>query len=230
MRLDINSAIQFILALPAHRSNNAGHQQLGIRTLDYLFEFKADEDGIDCDFNKEIIISILSAVRAFSVERDALASRWDSQKEIKEKREILISSFKKFLPLEEDNHWAKIISFAPFLATYVFLFINNLSLTWYQNILLISLPFIFLQLIGTLSIHIIHTKYLKRADKDKADEWQNSSMQKYQHIVSCFIDEYVSIFQKYYPDVKKLYGFDMNDPKEIEAMKVQIIKKQFYLA
>ena len=71
MKLELSEAISLILALPSHRSNNEGHSKMGEKALDFLMDYKdLGSDDNEKKFNRAMISSVLSTVRAFSIERD----------------------------------------------------------------------------------------------------------------------------------------------------------------
>ena len=70
MKLELSEAISLILALPSHRSTNEGHRKMGENALAFLMDYKdLGESNTDKRFNRAMVASVMSAVRAFSVER-----------------------------------------------------------------------------------------------------------------------------------------------------------------
>ena len=132
MKLDINTAISLILALPAHRSGNQGHQKLGEKALDFLIEYKDLGDDKEKAFNRDMISAVFSAVRAFSVERDALSGRWKTIDDIKIKRENLIRGLSKVSVFENDNYWAKLIAAIPAIGVVINTIYLKFNFTWWQ--------------------------------------------------------------------------------------------------
>jgi hypothetical protein len=109
MKLDIHTALHLILALPAHRSHDEGHRQLGKISFDELLQYRdLGQSDSEKAFNRAMIALVLSGVLAFSVERDKIATMWQSIEGIKTRRERLIAVFRGLSPLSEGNYWSKL--------------------------------------------------------------------------------------------------------------------------
>lgn len=88
MKINLITAVNLILSLPAHRSQNEGHRKIGETALNELLSFSDVSDQKEKEYNKAAIAIILSAARAFSVERDRISGTWSYLKEIKRKEKI----------------------------------------------------------------------------------------------------------------------------------------------
>src|SRR5689334_18985207 len=85
--IDVESAIDLILAAAAHRSNNAKHSEFGKFILDQYFiklreEYK--DDPIGKRYLDNLFAAIAAAIRGFSVERDIFGTQWLSLQEQKQ--------------------------------------------------------------------------------------------------------------------------------------------------
>jgi len=57
-----------------------------------------------------MISSVLSTVRAFSVERDRISGVWASINEIKKGRERYLHIIRNLSPMEKGNYWSKTLA------------------------------------------------------------------------------------------------------------------------
>ncbi|MCT4583695.1 MAG: hypothetical protein N4A54_02110 [Peptostreptococcaceae bacterium] len=227
MKLELSTAISFILALPAHRSSNEGHRQLGLRGMDLLFDYtKSEEDNC---FNRAVIASILSTVRAFSVQRDIMASEWENIEKNKNSLKSLLIKLDYLSILKKDSYFSKIIYILSYIKVINMKTIGNLSFLYTIKIITMLIISLFL---WEISVHVLKFSAIKTAEKitkkDKNDIWENQSMNNYKKLVKLFIDEYISIYRIYYPTSNKIYNYDISKNEEIEKLKTDLINLHFY--
>ena len=108
--LDVEAGLDIVLALPAHRSSNANHASFGKQIADVYLEQLRErhkDDPIASRYLDNLCAAIFSAVRAFSVERDLFATRWDSISEIKKADLERVKRIDGYSPLSDNNLWKK---------------------------------------------------------------------------------------------------------------------------
>ena len=228
MKLEIPDAISLILALPSHRSGNEGHRKMGEKALEFLFEYKElGNDEVEKSFNRAMISSVLSAVRAFSVERDRIAGEWTAIESIKNRRESLLDIFRYLSPLSRKNYWSKILLII-FSLGYS---LKEIATGWQRvSILAVSCILIGIIILEVLSktLEFVFAKYFeKRTPVEKETKWRKESIKRYKYIIEKFIEESIKIYKRFYPKFNTLYGFDVTSDKGIERMKIALIEQHF---
>lgn len=227
MRLEISEAISLILSLPSHRSNNEGHRKMGEKALDFLMEYKDfGESENDKKFNRAMIGSVMSAVRAFSVERDRISGVWASIREVKRRRERWLDVIRNLSPFEKGNYWSRIIAIvlaAGFTIKFPLPETNMECGMWILLGLLVGLE----ALSKVLEI-FFSTAFEKWLPIEQQNKWKTESMATYKELVGKFIDEAIEHYRKYYPEEKEIYRTDITDDKNIDDFKKKLIEKHFY--
>lgn len=227
MRLEISEAISLILALPSHRSNNEGHRKMGEKALDFLMEYKDfGESENDKQFNRAMISSVMSSVRAFSVERDRISGVWASIREIKKRRERWIDVIRNLSPFEKGNYWSRIIAIllaAGFTIKFPLPMTNLRFGMWTLVVLLIGLE----ALSKVLEI-FFSTAFEKWLPIEQQNKWKTESIATYKELVGKFIDEAIGHYRKYYPEKKEIYHIDITDETNLDNLKKKLIEEHFY--
>jgi len=227
MRLELSEAISLILALPSHRSNNEGHRKMGEKALEFLMEYRdlGDSDN-DKQFNRKMISSVMSTVRAFSVERDKISGIWSSIHEMKKRRERWIDVIRNVSPFEKGNYWAKTIAIVlsvGFTVEFPFSETNIQSGMWtFVGILVV------LEILSKISEILLSTAFEKWLPIEQQKKWEKESLSIYRDIVGKFILESIGHYRECYPNEKKIYGYDIADTNEINKLKESLIDKHFY--
>ncbi|MFZ5759666.1 MAG: hypothetical protein ACOY32_08575 [Thermodesulfobacteriota bacterium] len=227
MRLELSEAISLILALPAHRSNNEGHRKLGEKALDFLMEYRdKGETDKDRQFNRKMISSVMSTVRAFSVERDKISGVWASIREIKKRRERWIDVIRNISPFERGNYWSKIIAIvlaAGFTVKFPLPETNIKCGMWTLIGILVVL-----EILSKSSEILLSTAFEKWLPIEQQNKWQKESLVAYREIVGKFIFEAVGHYRECYPNENEICGYKITDTDEINKLKESLIDKHFY--
>lgn len=228
MKLEISEAISLILALPAHRSGNEGHRKMGEKAFELLFEYKtlAEKGTEEEAFNRAMISSVLSTIRAFSVERDRISGVWKSIDAIKKRRERYLEVIKNLSPLEKGNYWSKTLSIiiaAGFTLKFPLSEIEWEAGVW--NLVIIIIGMEFLSKILEVGLAVF---FEKKLPIEKEKKWEQESMAQYKTLVSKFIDEAIDNYKRYYPDERELYGYDITKEEQIEKLKKYLIDLHLY--
>lgn len=230
MILEIPQAISLLLALPAHRSNNSGHQKFGEKIIDFLFEYKTlGENPIESQYNNEMISVISAYVRAFSVERDRIAEVWKSIESKKKKKEELIENLRNLSPLSKGNYWVKtVVAGLGILGISLPKIIAQLPSSWIYYV--IGFFFLILFIIEVFSILVVY--FLVSANEEKrilnrSDKWESESINNYKKMAGMLILEAVDLHLKYFPSEKEYLGYCLENPVQLEKFKADIIEKKF---
>lgn len=230
MRLELSDAISFILVLPSQRSNNEGHRKLGDKALELLIEYKdLGNDNTEKAFNRAMIASVMSAVRAFSVERDRISGVWKSIEEVKERRIRLLEVIRSFSPMEKENYWSKIVLIIASLGLSINKTIDGWKELSFFSVKYLVLGILLLELSSKILEFIFANIFEKSMPIEKTKTWQKDSLTKYKNIISGFIDTSIDIYERYYPNDSSICGFDITTEEKISHMKENLLKTHFYL-
>jgi len=227
MRLELSEAISLVLALPSHRSNNEGHRKMGEKALEFLMEYRelGDSDN-DKQFNRKMISSVMSTVRAFSVERDKISGIWSSIREIKKRRERWIDVIRNISPFEKGNYWAKTIAIVlsvGFTVEFPLPETNIQCGMWtFIGILVV------LEMLSKISEILLSTAFEKWLPIEQQKKWEKESLSAYRDIVGKFILESIDHYKECYPNEKEICGYDIADTNEINKLQKSLIDKHFY--
>ena len=181
MKLRLDTAISLILAIPAHRSSNDGHRNLGNKSLDLLFEYSKENE--DKEFNMAVIASVLSAVRAFSVERDKLNGRWKVLDGKKSRVEELVSQLNNLSLLKKNSYFTKILSLLPSLEVILDSIVNSNKLNYWQFLCITLVTPIVLEVIIQILLCIFKNINDKKGNDDKRKAWREDNLKQYKKIV-----------------------------------------------
>lgn len=229
MKLEIDDALHLLLALPAHRSQNEGHRLLGKTALDQLVDYeKCTNDEKGKAFNKAMIALVLSATRAFSVERDQIDAVWKSIESIHLRRERLTALFRRLSPLTEGNYWTKSIALISSVGI-------SLGRGW-PDPQAISISFVIcfvgflliLELISQLIEYFVASRWDRKTPLEKATKWKEQSVPRYQKIVEQFISEAIEIYKHHFPRQECL-GVNLGDSENVSHLKKRLLNNCFYL-
>lgn len=227
MKLRLDTAISLILAIPAHRSSNDGHRNLGNKSLDLLFEYSKENE--DKEFNMAVIASVLSAVRAFSVERDKLNGRWKVLDGKKSRVEELISKLNNLSLLNKNSYFTQILSLLPSLEAILDSIVNSNKLNYWQFLCITLVTPIVLEVIIQILLCILKNINDKKGNEDKIKVWREDNLKEYKKIVKCFISNYIEIHKIFYPNENKIDSYIIDTKDQIETLKQQLIDIHFCL-
>ena len=227
MRLELSEAISLILALPSHRSNNEGHRKIGEKAIDFLMEYRdKGETDRDKQFNRKMISSVMSTVRAFSVERDKISGVWASIREVKKRRERWIDVIRNLSPFEKGNYWSKIIAIvlaAGFTVKFPLPETNIKCGMWTFIGILVAL-----ELLSKFFEILLATAFERWLPIEQQNKWEKESLAAYREIVGKFISEAICHYRECYPDEREIYGYNITDKNKINELKISLIEKHFY--
>lgn len=226
MRLTISQAISLILALPAHRSGNEGHRKIGDIALDLLIEYKEVEDKTDQAFNRAMIASVLSTVRAFSVERDRISQEWKAIEAIKRRRERYLDVIKNLSPLEKDNYWSKALVIVITAGLTFQMPLSNVD--WQAGVWHLIIILVAMEIVSKILEVMLSSVFEKSLPIEKEAKWHEKSLTKYRSLVSKFIEEAIENHTRHYPNEKRLYDYDITVIEQVEKLKEYLLSSHFY--
>lgn len=244
MRIPIDVAVDYLLAIPAHRSSNEAHRQLGKIALDELREYRElGTDETEKAYNKAVIAATLSAARAFSVERDRIAGIWRSIDEIKARHLRLLAASRELSPLAKKNYWAKAITLLS--ATGVSFgtaqvpassaagsqtsgLIDVLHSVPGSFVICLLLAVLLLELVSHLMEWVVGAFLERRGPIEKQAKWQELTMGRYAEFSRKFVLECIDLHKAYYSNETKIQGHDIQSDDGVQACVESLVKKHLY--
>jgi hypothetical protein len=229
MRFEISQAIPLILALPAHRSANEGHRILGLKAFEMLSEYKnLATNETEKAFNLAMISSVLSTVRAFSVERDRIAGEWKAIEAIKTRRERLLAVIRNISPLEKGNYWSRIVSILVTVGFTIPVHASEIQVMIPSGVATLILVLVSLEIFSKVLEFGLANLFEKRLPIEKEKKWQEQSIKRYKNIVGSFVDQALGVHIRYYPEEGEIYGFKIKEPKGVRELKEHLLAMHFY--
>jgi hypothetical protein len=214
--LDIEEALDLVLAAAAHRSSNERHAEFGRILLDEYFvklreRYKADE--LASRYLDNLFACVASAVRAFSVERDIFGTRWNYLLQQRKYAIERANSLDRYSPFKEEGVWGKVFSIigGGGLGGLVGEFITN----WLgqSNVLLIFSIGIGV-LVGLFAIDFLLNLYrervLAKVEKDfprtLEESWRQETLAQYKLILRQFLLSAIKVREEWYPHLPTING------------------------
>lgn len=205
-----------VLAAAAHRSTEERHREFGKLILDrYFTQLREDykDDPTAKGYLDNLIASMASAVRAFSVERDRFGRRIKALETEKQQRIEAVSRILDYSPLKEKGIWGKAISIIGgggiAIAVRADFALKVHAAPW----LLLAFAATG-AVVGLVACEFLINWYHDR-QRDKIEgqfpnrveyEWQTRSLKSYQKILRRFLVSAIKIREEYYPELPTLGG------------------------
>jgi hypothetical protein len=224
MKINLITAVNLILALPAHRSQIEGHRKIGEMALDELLSFSGVSDQKEKEYNKTAIAIILSTARAFSVERDRISGTWAYLKEIKQKREDILEFWKYLSPFREKNYWAKLLSVFLGGSAGLSQGLDGLKNIPISTSLGIFVSLILFELVSRIALFFTNAYFEKKGQTDKEEQWRAQSIIVYKSIAEKAINNLLLAQETILG--KSEYG-QANDQEKKKKIQ-EIINNSFY--
>jgi hypothetical protein len=277
MKLEISEAISIILGAAAHSSSTAEHRPIGDKALDLLKDYcvetpastvaspgaqPAGQDPVACAqairaYNEAMVAAVLSAVRAFDVERGLFDEQRKLMKAELNRKSELYQMSTALSPIS-GSHWSKVISI---LGGAGVSYANSLApgMQLFSGSTIVAFGIGFgLWLFGMEMLsRLLANKYTTAAEAKEFTEsyhqWRESTLEHYGLIVKDFIDDAITFHQRYLPNEKinlcgveietngdikvptndpvgKLMDFgDLRKENTLEALKKYVISVKFYM-
>jgi hypothetical protein len=214
--LDIEQAIDLVLALPAHRSQNPQHAAFGQLLLqEYFVKLRERYIGDECaiGYLDNLFACIASAVRAFSVERDILGTRWQSMLE-QRKREIeRANRLDRFSPFREDGVWGKALAIIGGAGGGAIAGEMLKSITSSSNVFVagsVLLGSIFGLFLVDLALDLVRNRMMERIERQFPQSllqtWRSETIVNYKKILKQFLWSAIRIKEEWYPGLSTFDG------------------------
>lgn len=197
----LEQAVDLILAMPAHRSSNAGHAAFGKTLIDeYIVKLreKYQDDSVAYTYLTELFAAAASAIRAFSVQRDIYEAERKAQESL---RDFRIEKAKRSweYSLLDDFRGQIGTLFAGMTLTGLGVFLN----AGYKSVA--ALPAVWLAvIIWDIMVRYYGEYRLEKAvarfPKASQKNWQEEAINKYKQIIVDFVVVAAGIQARHYPD------------------------------
>lgn len=227
--LDVESAIDLVLAATAHRSQNANHSAFGKMVLDEYFiklreEYKSDP--VAKHYLDNLFAAMAAAIRGFSVERDIFGTRWQSLQEQKQHEIARANRLAQYSPLTEKGVWGKVIGILGGAGFGGILGEIGKTFVVASNLLMLSSVF-FAAVLGLILFEVFLNRYRDRRLKGIAQEfpnslyqqWEQRSLSNYRLLIRQFLLAALKIREEFYPHLTSINGgriFDAYDIAHID--------------
>jgi len=244
MRITIDSAVDYLLAIPAHRSSNQAHRKLGELALEELQEYRElGTDETEKAYNKAVIAAVLSAARAFSVERDRIAGIWQSIDEIKTRHLRLLTAGRALSPLAPKNYWARAVALISAAgislvsgqggdasatvsqADRIFNMIAKISPVF---VIYLIVALVLLEIMSHIVEWIIGVAVERKSPIEKQAKWQKLTMGRYEEFTRKYILEHIGLHKAFFPKETHIQGYSVEKEEEIASYTEELLGKHLY--
>jgi len=221
MKISIEQAVAYILAIPAHRSSNESHRKLGAAFYDQICTIAySDQDPAISVYNAEALGIINSAVRMFSVVHDKMQQQWNELASIKQEREQIIKRIRLLSPLEKGNYFVKSIAIiAPLLFSIDF---TPLSLNTKIFIPLVIIISIGLDALSNLVAFFVMKTFKYNYIQEHSVKWEKNAQAEYKEIITHVITD-LCLLQN------RVFLSEQLTEKDISEIAEEVIERKFYL-
>lgn len=213
--LDVEQALDLILAAAAHRSSNARHSEFGRLVIDEYFQRLRERyknDAIALRYLDNLLAAVAAAIRAFSVERDKFSTRWGSLQSKKQHELELAHKIADYAPLTGSirGHILTLLTAlgltGPLLTAWSNLIhpLSVAALTAFFTGIIVAL------IVLQISIELYRTRHLKKIEEkypiELVDDWETRSLKQYRQILKRFLLIAIRIREEQYPERTTLQG------------------------
>lgn len=214
--LDTEQALDLVLALPAHRSQNSQHAAFGALLLQEYFvklrdRYKDDEAAIG--YLDNLFACIASTVRAFSVERDIFGTRWQSKIRQREHSIERANRLDKYSPFREDGVWGKFFASiggagtGAFAGAIIQTILNGSNWIAIGGALLGIVVGLFA---FDIALDALRNRILRQVEAnvpaDIVKTWEAETIVNYRKILRHFLVSAIKIREEWYPELSSLNG------------------------
>lgn len=208
--IDVETAIDLVLALPAHRSSDEGHARFGAVLVDeYIVKLREHyrDDPTAFAYLNELMAVVGSAVRAFSVTRDIFTRQRSALVAVRQLRIEDAEHIREYSPLHKDGVWGRVLVLATNLGgTGVLSYlgqqlIGELSVwVWIAVFLVLLVPALLLvDFLVQRRVSAILSQATKSLPEEVDEVWHQKTKEQYCQILSCFLRHAIRIQRKWYP-------------------------------
>lgn len=196
--------LSWVVALPSHRSNNAGHRDFGTRLVKLVFEdvpAKYDEDQTARAYFNNMLSEVAWAVRGFSNIRDSFQRNVDAfTAQGQHERTRFLGWKDDFSPLRAKSIGKQIVSLAVGAggATKLHDVFPGIPIGW--NVLVVVLiAYVAHFILDALEAILVKRSYGEEP-KRAMESWSIEMQPRYRAVARAFLEKAINIEARYYPN------------------------------
>ena len=202
--------LDLVIACASHRSHDEAQRKFGELLVNRYFTIMPEryaQDTTASAYFDEMLCSVASAIRGFSVVRDMLQTNWETLKNARDREVDRAKRLDAYSPFNKDGYWHKLVGifgavgFSGFAMTLVSKWLKAAPIP-------LVLGAVFLFTIGLFGFEFLidtfRNRRLKdceaRFPKDLLDFWEEKSMRGYRMVARQFLPLAIEISNRHYPD------------------------------
>jgi hypothetical protein len=207
--IDMEQWIDFIIASAAHRSQNTCQQKFGDGLIQRYFVTLPDryqDDPVATRYFDEMLCTVSSAIRGFSVVRDVFQTNWETMKSAKDSALKCAERVEVFSPVKKDGVWGIVVAAVIGLGLGVPLsaVVKERFATHGFPLLLVSIAAIGGSIVlMTVVAELLRAWLISRAEgqfpSKLMDSWQDRSLKGYRMVIKQFVPLAMEIANRHYP-------------------------------
>lgn len=207
--VDVEQWVDFVIASAAHRSGNAGHAKFGDALVQRYFASLPErykEDPVASAYFDDMLCAVASAVRGFSVARDAFQTRVGSIRAAKDAELKRAERLDALSPLTKESVWGKAAATVAALGLWVPIQsdlkgkLASESLAWLGAAALAVMAAV-LGLV--LLVYWLQGGVMRRVERAFPDEvnaqWESRALADYGRVLERFVPIAADITERHYP-------------------------------
>lgn len=214
--LDIEEALDLVLAGVAHRSSNEKHADFGKMLLEEYFvklRERHQSDDVTRGYLDNLLPCIAAAIRGFSVSRDIFETRWESLSHLKQHTIENANHLEFYSPFGEKGFWNKSSSVIASLGFGGVLL--GIVKTWVTQSGILQVSAAALGIVSGLflfdfGLRLYKECLIRRAEKDfpnTLDEsWRKQALEQYKLILRKFLLSAIKVREQWYPHLQTMDG------------------------
>jgi hypothetical protein len=214
--LDIEQALDLVLAAAAHRSSNDKHSEFGTLIInEYFVRLRENykNDPVATLYMDNLMSAAASAIHAFSVERDLFQTRWHGFVQQHQYEIERANKLDDYSPFKEKGIWGKAISLAggAGLGAVLGEVVQQYAIKSGLFLLgVITAGAVISLILFDVFLNLYRDRRLSKAALDfpttlEAD-WRARSLVTYRVILKQFLLSAIKIREEFYPDLPTLSG------------------------
>jgi hypothetical protein len=205
--LDREQWLSLVLALPSHRSSNAGQHEFGTRLIGYVFERlpqRYASDPVATSYFDHVLAEVAWAMRSFSVIRDSYEGAVTVRDSARDIELDLAKSLRQLAPLTSGSLWGRAKGALIGVGLMTPLLVP--ASTWLQHLPYgPALGIAFVSVLGLFLmefwVQFFVAKRLKsilgRRPSETDAIWRSTALRQYKLVAKDFIRKVVSIEEKF---------------------------------
>ncbi len=209
--LDVEEALDLVVAAASHRSQNEKHSNFGKLVIDQYFVIlkeKYKDDATASIYLDNLLISAAAAVRGFSVVRDSFGTKWQQMLEQKQYELEAAQKYDRYSPFKETGYWGKVVSIISGAGVGGTLGELANKKIVDSGLVVLSLAAVGIA-VGLFAFDFILSSLKKQSIKrvnskfpeDLEAHWISETLPKYKNILKNFLLSAIAIRERYYPEL-----------------------------